>query len=661
MTQLYINGRQAVLKSGTSFKFTRENPLFTDAGDYTFEVQLPLNGCRTNQMLFGPLHRPEVPLVPEVGQRYPFRLLALPLSVEGKCVVTSVTQDEVKVQLLAKNSQLNLDETDTEGNDFYIDELELGRAYEKEIPTAYKDDPRFWDTGNKVMASRRYTLISQIQSLYHEDWLYGSPSQTANVNFPIWSSADSAMANDRCLHDTVTVGMDDLTRNYHYDVARPSDFRGNDNHVFAAQPYLVVIIEQVLQALGYEVRMNAIRGTWMENIFIANARSEYEFRKVLPHWTVKEFMTEVQNFFGVFLTVEGNKVDIVRRSDYYSSPLNRSELRMVSDERSADLDTDEDSGKDVTAANVDYDHRDSDDMLRLPDEVWENAVIKTFPSKAELDTWAESTTDEDKRSSSAWLLVDESTGSTYAYLCSKQDQKFSLAQVDCCPPLIRGGKQWSADGRDIGVKLRIVPAKMQMAPITYRKTTMEGGRYGKEEIVENVLQVPMLTTSDSRKHQRNAYSVNAAINPDGDTTDSNATDEKPDTIEVAYNPCTTWHYVRAESETRGPSEADFPSPLGIAYVKNDDGFYEPIMQEGNYDQFRLTNRDVPSLNASSLSLSYSIDTRCEHLISFADGGIPSVGDVFLIRGKRYACHKLEFTIDEHGIRPLKQGYFYEIN
>lgn len=275
--------------------------------------------------------------------------------------------------------------------------------------------------------------------------------------------------------------------------------------------------------------------------------------------------------------------------------------------------------------------------------------------------WVDAQTDEDRKGSSAWLLVNESTGNTYAYLCSKADQKFRLAQVDCCPPLIRGGKQWSADGRDIGVKLRIVPAKMQMVPVNYIRTTING-RDRKDEIISNVVQVPMLTTSDGRQHQRNAYSVNAAINPDNDSSSSTTTtDEKPENIEVAFNPGTVWHYARKDSETKGPDSADIPSPLGIAYVKNDDGFYTPIVQEGNHDEFRLTNTSAPSLNASSLSLGYSIDTRCQHILSFTDAGIPSVGDVFLIRGKRYACHKLEFTIDEHGIRPLKQGYFYEIN
>ena len=63
----------------------------------------------------------------------------------------------------------------------------------------------------------------------------------------------------------------------------------------------------------------------------------------------------------------------------------------------------------------------------------------------------------------------------------------------------------------------------------------------------------------------------------------------------------------------------------------------------------------------ALSDGASIDTRAEHLFQFTDRipGDPTVP--YLIRGKRYACHKLEFTIDEQGIRPLKQGYFYEIN
>lgn len=660
MTQLFINEQQAVLKSGTSFKFTRENPLFSDSGDYTFDVSLPLEGCRQNQRIFGPIHRPEVSLIHEVGQRYPFLLLAPPLRAEGKCVITSVTEQEVKIQMLAKTSQLNLDKTNPDGSDIYIDELNLGRAYEREDKTIYVGDDRIWKNGHKAMYSNfRNRLMSFAQTKYNADWLYGLIGKTDCVNFPIWSTADSKMANDRCLNDIVRTESGVTERKYYFNAVFPSELYISEDHVFAAQPYLVVIIEKVLKALGYEIRANAIRSTWMENIFVANARSEYEFRKILPHWTVKEFMEEIQNFFGVFVEVEGEKVDIIRRAEYYSSVRHLHVLKEVSDERQADLD-DENPSKDTTTGNIDYEHRDSDDMLRLPDEVWENAIILIFEDNGALEKWVSAQTDDSKKDSSAWLLVDKSSGKTYAYLCSKLDQKYRLAQVDCCPPLIRDGKQWSEDGRDIGVSLRIVPAKMQMVPIPYVRTVWTG-RDRNDHIEENIVQVPMLSTSDSRQQQRNGYSVNDAINPSESNTSNNTTTEKPENIEVAYNPGTAWNYTRKETESKGPESAEIPSPLGIAYVKNDDGYYVAVEQNGNHDEFRLTNANSPSLCASSLSLYYKIDTRCQHIVAFTDRGIPAVGDIFLIRGRRYACAKLEFTVDEYGVQPLKRGYFHEIN
>ena len=72
MTNLYIDGRQAVLEAGTNIKITAENPLFTDAGTYTLEVTLPLDGCAENQRIFGAIHRPDV-LKGELVAKHAFR------------------------------------------------------------------------------------------------------------------------------------------------------------------------------------------------------------------------------------------------------------------------------------------------------------------------------------------------------------------------------------------------------------------------------------------------------------------------------------------------------------------------------------------------------------------------------------------------------------
>ena len=128
MIALYINDKPAIIKSGTSIKLTRENPFFTSAGDYTLDVVLPLSGCMENLQIFGALQYRSVSLKFLAGKKFPFRLVTELLTLEGTAIVTNVTQDEVKVQLLAGNSALNFDTLGEDGEK-YIGDFDLGRAY----------------------------------------------------------------------------------------------------------------------------------------------------------------------------------------------------------------------------------------------------------------------------------------------------------------------------------------------------------------------------------------------------------------------------------------------------------------------------------------------------------------------------------------------------
>jgi hypothetical protein len=46
---LTINGKQAALKKGSSIEYVSENRIFTDADDYSMEIELPLADCPQNQ------------------------------------------------------------------------------------------------------------------------------------------------------------------------------------------------------------------------------------------------------------------------------------------------------------------------------------------------------------------------------------------------------------------------------------------------------------------------------------------------------------------------------------------------------------------------------------------------------------------------------------
>ena len=45
---LTINGKQAALKKGSSIEYVSENRIFTDADDYSIEIELPLADCPQN-------------------------------------------------------------------------------------------------------------------------------------------------------------------------------------------------------------------------------------------------------------------------------------------------------------------------------------------------------------------------------------------------------------------------------------------------------------------------------------------------------------------------------------------------------------------------------------------------------------------------------------
>ena len=59
---LTINGKQAALKKGSSIEYVSENRIFTDADDYSMEIELSLADCPQNLDIFGMITRKDVAL-----------------------------------------------------------------------------------------------------------------------------------------------------------------------------------------------------------------------------------------------------------------------------------------------------------------------------------------------------------------------------------------------------------------------------------------------------------------------------------------------------------------------------------------------------------------------------------------------------------------------
>lgn len=600
MIKLIIDGKEAVIKAGTSFKLTRMNPYFEDQGDFTFEVQLPLDGCAENLAIFGAMHRAEVGLAGWANKELPMHLIAPPVNVVGVAKVMTVSEAEVKVQLLAGKSAVNDFGKDAEGKDLYIDELDLGLSLDNtNTPVGYQDP---YDVKKKHL----YVTFPV------------KDSTGMIVNYPLWT-----------WHLSGTVWIRDYCTYKNY----------------AVQPYLATVINSIIRKLGYWQLLNVFNSSWLKDVFVANNVQTNNVDDILPHWTVAEFFTELRNAFGVYLDVGKSvkSVNLVSLSSHYSGSAGVV-LEEVLDELTADIDHDE-NAKTTKEGNTEYELESISGVLRLPDEVWQNAIIKTFSDDGLLRRWIVENIREEEKSSSKWLFVDLNLNRTYAYLKSAKDGKFYLAQVDAFPPLIRNGAYYkAATNREINTKLRIVPLQM-----TYQNFECEP--YNPN--LDQLRGIPILMSyADSVVPDKQTYSVNGAINGNSEST-TNETN-KLDKLYVAFNSNAAWE----------KSGEDFPYkvPLGINYLPTYDGFYLPLTLKTNIRQpFSLR----PSLNETAcvgynLEFMDRIKTAVERQFLFLDDVDVDPTASYVIKGKRYACHKIELTIDTNGVQPLKRGYFYEI-
>lgn len=702
--QLYIDQKPAIIKKGTSIKLTRENPAITQSGDYTLDVPLPLSGCKENLAIFGPAHYRAASPQTFAGKSYPFYLNAGKIQLSGTAIVTQISEEELKLQLLAGNSELNFD--NREGGDKYIDELDLGRAYGEEWD-ASKLSPLFSQTPETTARLLHSLSVLIPNSTRADELMHGTNEQTNCVLFPIYSTADGTFSNKQEIQYFVKKESADSAPIYEYKGYRfslksgkteylpnsvpfylptVSDAQGlnfTEDMAFAPQPYLCFILERVLAAVGYELKPtdNCMRQGWLGKIFIANARDTIEFCECLPHWTVQEFLTELRNAFGVIVYAEGKKCRAVSRSSIYSAS-NIKELQGVIDERSVEI-TEDGDNQGTSSGNVSYNHSESvPSILNIGTDAYENLeVLKVTSAQHNFNSMlGEGGTADDKKkiANSSILFYEKGSKRRYGCFNASEDSanpSYELREVDQLGPLFRD------ETYDEGTALNIVPAFMGEdipthrhrfdliavdtsgtreyhgtfnAPSTEEPTQEEGGdTYG--------FFVPHLITADSRtRYTRSKFSLQKYLQ-DGEGITESSDNAPRDIMEVAVNAgqySCKWNSHPDDLTNNKELTQVLPYPIGSQYMA-DRMDEEHIKQIVLPDYFSLHSafgsNMINNLNGNVLKF----DSRILHQFSFTDRQIDPTA-LYLINGRRFACQKLELTIDEDGLQPLIKGYFFEL-
>lgn len=680
MLTLYLNSKPAVLKEQTEIKLTRENPLFTDSGDYTFEVSLPLEGCAENLAIFGALHRAEVGKGAWLGKRLRALLVALPLRVEGTAVVTSVTDVEVKVQLLGGRSALNVALLDEQGRDRYIDELpSLGQALQGAYVRAMGEHSvqTYESTRDAMMRGK---LMWQSDENDPTSLRIGDEDATA---LPIYSTTDKKLVNELCetmARTGASSGRDSTFGDKSLGLLAPIKRAGStlestvfdDGYVFAPQPYLVPLMERVFKSLGFEVRAedNALRGTWFERLIVANVRPTLDYRQMLPHWTAREFVTEVQRFFGVLIEVDGKRLKITRRASLYAADRSEVVLDAVSDAYTTTLEQ-EGSRKDVAQARVGYKLSGVPSALALPDELLSKAERVGFDGLANLGA----VDDLNSSYGTGRIYDNDLTGFSHTYLLEHgTGNRWALDVVD---PLgaHRPKKDPVADGaptpkeeKEREVELRIVPA-----------FAVEGTKRACLVSLVDLSMEPqffpqpygyMATSDTATASESSHFSVYRALYPKTEQKKA----AKREVLEVAYYSGGRRKMVdergggRDSGVVASATSYALPMACGCPYYISQE--HSKLLLDVSY---RLL-LNFKGLTAKEEDAGYSegmvrdvltaytpADTRVLMAATFVHAGALRPTDRYVIRGREYLCQRLEYTLTDEGVSPLVKGYFYELD
>lgn len=671
MTTLYLNGKRAVVDEGQALKLVRENTYFTKSGTYTYNISLPI--CPENIAIFGMLSRKDVDKN-EVA--YNARLVVKNRDVvNGTATVTNISEDEIKVQLLGGNSELNFY---NRNENRFIDELSLGTWYDvagiasSDLTMRSMAEHIAGNFSSDVSSSGVEVAYKNLcKRLWNEntkeapiDWV-ALPCVNENYditcnNFGIKTYTDNGGASKRC------PAINNL-----------------DTVYLSAQPYLVQMIERVFENLGYPVIENCLRNNeFFMHLVIVTANNRSAIARALPHWTVAQFIEEIENLFGVvFLINESTKKTLIKsRGDYFKD--NIEYIDNILDEYSVSMETDETT--DIANANVGY-AEVTDVYDRIDDDIREAAKVDTtYDNEADLAYGLQNLVTK--------LSQDRGNGQTSTGLLKHKGTIFKVCGhsyiIELYDHVDEQGRTYTNHARtiaidefanlinvkgkkDVDIELKICPAK-----------SINDGT------------VDFYNADGSLSYTKSCFHLVKADNTDpaGIENETNiyiaglisGETEKVDTKEDIMSICLYDGGMAKRAET--DYNDGYPSSL-LTQVENflfyPAGYIKDQWQANTYTSGGTIQKFAYESLALNIDSTYrtvighkytfrtfysevfkklkKIDTQVKYCFKFITDRMDlPVNSTFIIRNKKFVCEKLEYNIKADGVSELVTGYFYEL-
>ena len=614
MIEVTIDGKRVVPLINSTTKVTLENPFLKDRDKWTMEFKFPLD-IFENIQVFGHVKRLDVE---RTVQSYNDCIVrdTIGIIVRGVGIVTKVSETEVCLQIKSGMQKI---------------------AYRSDFEQVYIDQMEY-NTGD-IGAWVNRTDIPLLNRLSDGQGRWAFPVVYDEVGKVVLNTIKA---------EYIPVAWDGNRESYHQPNVKYTIRNA------AVQPSLMFVLKEVLSNMGYALAGYDENFDYWEDManatnnlcfmFICNNRQTTSLAQALPHWSVKKFIDEVKNLFNItFIFDETNSTVSVKKSSTVY------EQELVSYECLDEFSTEyEEQGlATVNAANIQYNlsssaYRKGDD---IQDDVLDAFEVRQYSGLYELEQAANGMGDNAYRviftCPLGWYYVRNEDG--------QRKLKKALFQH------IRRNKETET------VSLNIAPVAMgdvefEHYVVEYRKLaeTTPQAEANLSQFLYNIGEVSLWTismpciTSEARTGGgatvQQAVEENASVKQDED-----------ERMEVMYlnNSHTATIEHTAQDIIRALED-------NHSYAFNQRGwvcYLNIITYLCNTDklQFFANTACLGNLHPQSASL----EGRIPLSIKFFSDDIPDPTKVYVFRGKRFLCDKIEMEIIDGEIDKVKTGYFYE--
>ena len=598
---IFIDHKEAVLKKGASFDYISENRFFTGADSYTLSITFPLKECPQNLDIFGHINRKDSNLDKllldcEIHDRQ--------FHAHGAVNIVEISESEVKTQFLMGKSVRNYV---SDLDDIYINHCRIGNTYDQ----GHFEAHFYWGTPGQERYNGYVCL----------PWVNNT---SGNIQNEIWFTPGGLWY-----------------------------FKGEEDAPITCQYYLVYVLEKILEEVklecGYTYDISKLKSSFYRYLVIFNtfpwAWRINEWGEALPHWTVTEFLEQIELFTNGEFIIDSNSRNISFR--FNAEVLENQEIVEITsiiDEHQVEISEKEDT-KSTYMEQAPLKYAECD-----------HQVQKYYSCPWAINTLGRSyfSTISALRSSVSSYLTRVGAYGTHSYynrllyakdidtyfvlrcyrmLLDQNTQQYThylrLWPVNVFGPRVEGSGENARF-----TELSIVPVCIDHCSHTIGDCVfLECGSYGDVE--------------DGDENQTRAVNV---LN-DGEPEKK---EEYFDKLYVGF-----WNGIRDVQGSADSAKPYYPIPWIDNYWISQDNRLSLLHHDEQEDaSMRLKGPEVNHLAFTKHKVDQSKKFTFKFLV--ADGNLPDIQSIFLIHGKKYLAEKMTATFTEDGMSQLIKMVAYRL-